>query len=180
MMPIREQFVHDIKKVYDGYIDTCEDAAPSVVAWELYDPCKVAASDEGSFANRGYHFNSLVMPMWSKPENDSRCRQFARDVSDMFKKEIQNHGHQASGGVEGGAGVRGSKGAVMLYGNYDVSLLSLDMVIVLTGSQQYDEISKDIFGVNYPRLQKLKADYDPNNMFDKLFAIQPDGVSSQL
>ena len=39
----------------------------------------------------------------------------------MFKQEIQAHGAKASGGVEGGASVRGRKGAVMLYGNYDVS-----------------------------------------------------------
>lgn len=121
MMPLRQQFVEDVWKTYDAFIDTCSDAAPSVVAWELYDPCQVAASDEGSFANRGWHFNSLVMPMWTQPENDSKCRQFARDLSNMFKQEIQSHGAQASGGVEGGAAVRGRKGAVMLYGNYDVS-----------------------------------------------------------
>lgn len=39
--------------------------------------------------------------------------------------------------------------------------------------QQYDELSKDIFGDNYERLQALKARYDPTNMFDKLFAITP-------
>ena len=61
------------------------------------------------------------MPMWTKAENDQRCRQFARDVSSMFKKEIEAHGNLASNGLEGGAGVRGKKGAVMLYGNYDVS-----------------------------------------------------------
>ncbi|KAK5173813.1 uncharacterized protein LTR77_002494 [Saxophila tyrrhenica] len=164
MMPLREQFVHDIKTAYDGFIDTCPDAALSVVAWELYDPVKVAASDEGSFANRGYHFNSLVMPMWSKAENDAQCRQFARDLSNMFKKEISEHGAKASGGIEGGASVRGRKGAVLLYGNYD----------------QYDEISKDVYGDNYPRLQKIKAQYDPKNMFNKLFAIQPEGASAQL
>jgi FAD/FMN-containing dehydrogenase len=43
--------------------------------------------------------------------------------------------------------------------------------------QQYEEISKDIFGSNYGRLQKLKAQYDPNNVFNKLFAITPDGGS---
>lgn len=39
--------------------------------------------------------------------------------------------------------------------------------------QQYDEISKDIFGENYERLQQIKAKYDPTNMFNKLFAITP-------
>ena len=72
MLPLREQFVRDIQHAYDKFIETCEDAAPSVVAWELFDPCTVAASDQGSFANRGHHFNSLVMPMWTKPENDQR------------------------------------------------------------------------------------------------------------
>lgn len=74
MMPIREQFVHDIKGAYDGFIETCEDAAPSVVAWELYDPVKVATLDQGSFANRGYHFNSLVMPMASTYALNDVCR----------------------------------------------------------------------------------------------------------
>jgi FAD/FMN-containing dehydrogenase len=39
--------------------------------------------------------------------------------------------------------------------------------------QQYDENSKDIIGENYDRLARIKAEYDPNNMFDKLFAIAP-------
>ena len=38
---------------------------------------------------------------------------------------------------------------------------------------EYDEKSRDIFGANYPRLQTLKAKYDPTNVFNKLFAITP-------
>lgn len=113
MLPLREQFVNDIKDAFEKFIDSCDDATGTVIAWELYDPCKVASLEEGSFANRGYHFNSLVMPMWTKADNDQRCRQFARDVSNMFKNEIEEHGNKASEGLEGGVGVRGKKGAVM-------------------------------------------------------------------
>lgn len=39
--------------------------------------------------------------------------------------------------------------------------------------QQYDERSKDIFGEHFGRLAQIKAQYDPKNMFNKLFAITP-------
>ena len=54
-------------------------------------------------------------------------------------------------------GIKGEKGAVMIYGNYD----------------QYEEKSRDVFGDNYERLQELKGRYDPGNVFNKLFAITP-------
>jgi FAD/FMN-containing dehydrogenase len=39
--------------------------------------------------------------------------------------------------------------------------------------QQYDEKPKDIFGEHYDKLSQIKAKYDPNNVFNKLFAITP-------
>lgn len=38
---------------------------------------------------------------------------------------------------------------------------------------EYDEKSRDVFGANYARLQELKAQYDPGNMFNKLFSVAP-------
>jgi hypothetical protein len=37
-----------------------------------------------------------------------------------------------------------------------------------------DEAPEDVFGVNLPRLRKLKAKYDPMNVWSKGFAIEPD------
>ncbi|KAM0704888.1 hypothetical protein Q7P35_007675 [Cladosporium inversicolor] len=162
VMPLREEFVHSVLATYEEFTASCADAKDSLVAWELYDPCVVAKLENGSFANRGLHLNSLIMPTWSKEENDQLCRQWARDASNMFKKEIEAHGKMASEGIEGGASIRGCKGAVMLYGNYD----------------QYDERSKDIFGEHYDRLSQIKAKYDPKNMFNKLFAITPAAVGN--
>jgi chromatin remodeling complex protein RSC6 len=36
-----------------------------------------------------------------------------------------------------------------------------------------DTSAAEIFGHNYPRLQKLKGKYDPTNMFNKTHPISP-------
>ncbi len=36
-----------------------------------------------------------------------------------------------------------------------------------------DSISRAMFGENYPRLQRVKAQYDPNNIFHQWFPIMP-------
>ena len=48
-----------------------------------------------------------------------------------------------------------------------------DLLRIDGNYDHYDERSKDIFGDNYPELQKLKSKYDPTNVFNKLFAITP-------
>lgn len=121
VLPLRAEFVSNVIAKYDEFLGANQDAAPSLVAWELYDTVKVAELDTGSYANRGYHLNGLVMPTWGSKENDQACRQWARDMSNMFKTELEAHSEEPSKGIEGGVGRRGHKGAVMLYGNYDVS-----------------------------------------------------------
>ncbi|KAK4898339.1 hypothetical protein LTR27_003935 [Elasticomyces elasticus] len=157
IMPLRDGFVHEVLAAYEAFTGSCDEAHGSLISWELYDPGVVVHSDKGSFANRGYHLNNLIMPMWTQPIHDQKCRQWARDVSNMFKKEMEVHNGMATKGLEGDVSLRGTKGAVLLYGNYD----------------QYDEISKDIFGVNHEQLARTKKQYDPGNMFNKLFAITP-------
>ena len=119
-LPIREPFVTDMISEYERLITSCPDAGQSLIAWELMDPSKVVAGDAGCFANRGYHLNAVVMPMWTQALDDQQCRQWARDLSEKFKTELEKHGEETGDGVEG-AGIVGPKGAVMLYGNYDVS-----------------------------------------------------------
>lgn len=215
-MPIRPAFVEQVRDSYAAFTDANDDTGISLVLWEMFDPTQVVARDAGCFANRGWALNGMICPLWTKPENDAECRQWARDLSAMFKREIED---------VGGAGVRGEKGAVLLYGNYDresflfsslvshfSSPLSLPTFSLTPSplspfpwscpvpgpsffpscpslhpthysrpnqrtnsplSAEYDERSRDIFGANYPRLQQLKARYDPTNMFNKLFAITP-------
>lgn len=120
-MPIRLPFAQKLLDEYTAFTAGNDDTGISLVLWECYDPAAVVANmDEGSFANRGWHLNGMVCPIWSKSENDAACRQWARDMTALFKAELEAvSGGGASKSVEGGVGLRGNKGATMLYGNYD-------------------------------------------------------------
>lgn len=156
-LPLTTEFVMDVHSIYSEFYGSDPDYATSLLMYELYDPYATLSSTKGSFANRGTHMNALICPIWKDPANDTVCRQWARDLNERFKAELQKHAEISSGGAAGGVAPRGRKGAVLLYGNYD----------------QYDERSRDIFGDNYERLRGLKGQYDPGNMFSKLFGIQP-------
>ena len=159
-LPLQPSFVQEIYKLYVNFFTADpEERGITILLYELYDSWKTVQLSKGSFANRGPHMNALICPIWKNESSDTECRQWARDVNERFKKELENSGLDTSeGGAAGGVAPRGKKGAVLLYGNYD----------------QYDEKSRDIFGDNYPRLQRLKAHYDPSNVFNKLFPIQPE------
>jgi hypothetical protein len=62
VLPLHGEFVLDVLAKYEEFTAFCEHTEDSLVAWELYDPCVVAKSDNGGFANRGLNLNSLIIP----------------------------------------------------------------------------------------------------------------------
>ena len=155
-LPLRPAFIQQMFEEYEKFMTGSDDVGVSLLLWELFDPLKTNNLSAGSFANRGMHGNGMICPIWTKPENDQQCREWARMMNEHFKKELEEQG-QKTGPSEEVATVRGKKRGTQFYGNYD----------------HYDERSWDIFGDNYERLQKLKTKYDPGNVFNKLFAITP-------
>ena len=118
-LPLRKEFVEEVLANFTEFTNTNADARGSLIFYEMYDPVKVVESDFGSFANRGTHMNGMICPLWTKPEHDQAFRKWARDINEMFKGELKKSGLETGNGVDGGVGVRGNKGAVLLYGNYD-------------------------------------------------------------
>lgn len=118
-MPLRKEFVEEVLANFIQFTEGNEDAKGSIIFYEMYDTKKIVESDFGSFASRGSHLNGMIMPLWTKSENDQAFRKWARDINEKFKGELQRSGLETGKGVEGGVGIRGDKGAVLLYGNYD-------------------------------------------------------------
>ncbi|KAL9106909.1 MAG: hypothetical protein Q9227_008157, partial [Pyrenula ochraceoflavens] len=151
--PLRAEFVRDQYNHWAEYTmpSKIEGSELTLMFFEWMDRTKI--SEKGfaasSFANRGMYMDVCIGPFWLKAEDDAVCRQWARDRSEDFEKELERS--------QGTRQVGGENQAVMFYGNYD----------------QYETKSKTVFGSNYPRLQQLKAIYDPKNMFNKLHPITP-------
>jgi hypothetical protein len=76
-LPIRPEFANGVLESFDSFIAKTPDAMGSMMLWEMYDPTQmVTQSTGGSFANRGFHLNSMIAPFWSEVANDTVCRQW--------------------------------------------------------------------------------------------------------
>ena len=125
--PLRPEFVVETMKSFTAFTERVPDAHGSILLFEAYDPSVIvgaAGNKDMGFCNRGLQANACMAPIWDAAANDKVCRQWARDVAEMFKTELKRDGEVPGKGV-GGVGVKGWEGAVMLYGNYDRELLLL-------------------------------------------------------
>ena len=115
-LPLREPFV---RAQYDHWLAF---TAPGRIAgseltmlvWEVADRSRVAARDfaASAYANRGTHMDACIAPFWLGAADDAVCRQWARDRSEDFDRELE-----FTLGRRGGATGEGQP--VMFYPNYD-------------------------------------------------------------
>ncbi len=114
-LPLRPAFVQRMFEEYEKFMNISDDFGVSLLLWELFDPLQVTILSAGSFANRGMHGNGMICPIWTKPENDPQCREWARMMNEHFKRELERQG-EITGPSEEVATMRGKKRATQFYG----------------------------------------------------------------
>ena len=118
-LPLRFAFVKSTMEAYTAFTSEVPNSEESLLLYEIMDPTKICevGNAETGFANRGRHMNAMVGPLWESEQYDGKARQWARDVAEMFKKELareQEMDGNADREKDGGGG----------YGNYDRESLS--------------------------------------------------------
>ena len=87
----------------------------------------------------------MINLVWEDENFSPIAREESRKIGNVFVKAAPTMNSEAVGG----------------YGNYGDAEATTPSV----------EKAKAMWGVNYPRLQQIKAKYDPNGIFNKWFNI---------
>jgi hypothetical protein len=155
------------QRLFDEYgqlVKEHPETGGSAIIIELhpYDKVVEVPTSATAFANRGKWYNINYSLRWKDAALDEKvrsprpsdpmiflCSSFPQLRTWSRTQVNYLRGEEAKGGQDL-AGTRA-------YANYGLG----------------DERVRDVFGENYPRLQQLKARYDPNNVFHKWFPITP-------
>ncbi|KAH6664291.1 hypothetical protein B0J14DRAFT_608210 [Halenospora varia] len=151
-LPLRPAFVRNVFNELSEIIKREPDLVKSSVVLEFLQLNKVSNIPQTatSFANRGPFENAIAWMWWTDPYKDAEFRALGRHLKSFFTDELEKNRKER----------RITSDAVAVYSNF---------------VEPADRDSNGIFGVNLPRLQKLKAKYDPKTLFNKMHPIKPAG-----
>jgi len=144
MAPLDIPFLQNLFADLEHLIQTVPDADKSWMGFELHNPTATMklSQTETAFPNRGRHGTFLLIPAWTKEENDEFCREWGESVDAWTRTEFRRR--QTEPGVD-----EITKTSSGMYPNYNGAGLS----------------SKEVYGVNYEKILNLKKKYDPFNVF---------------
>ncbi|KAE8356747.1 hypothetical protein BDV28DRAFT_65207 [Aspergillus coremiiformis] len=141
VLPLNVKSVEEVYRDFDTIMKTFPRVSESFVVFELlpYIELIKVPNEATAFANRGKYYNAASIFRWHDPELDPKMRSLQQD---MMNKIGRRAGVARSEEMNQGVGV---------YANY----------------AGHEANATELFGDNLPRLQTLKMQYDPDNVFKK-------------
>jgi FAD/FMN-containing dehydrogenase len=164
--PLDPKFV---RSNLDDLIDRIEkhpDLMPSAIILEFFNMrkiCEVPLPDT-ALASRNSTQNGILFLRWTDSTKDQEHRSWAREIQSKWKTELHAKTREHSRGEQ-----------VPQYINYAErkfpSAPSFLSCYVLMSLLAGGSVVPNIYGENLPRLQTVKANYDPKNVFHKMHPI---------
>ncbi|KAI4266041.1 MAG: hypothetical protein L6R35_006998 [Caloplaca aegaea] len=147
-LPVRAEFMLTLFDNFAGFVREVPDASGSLLLFEFFNQDKICQTSNRAmaFANRDFYGNVMAGPKWHDEANDGRCRQWARDVTDLLRREME--AVKIAGQVKVGNGRRGP----------------------VFGEKGLDDLWSELCN---ERLVELKWKYDPKNLFSKGLLLAP-------
>ncbi|KAJ5081154.1 hypothetical protein N7456_013392 [Penicillium angulare] len=141
-VPMRPEFVALLLEAIEGQLNSEPDMVQTFLAIDYMDPssiCRVPI-DQTAFPSRGDFLNGALILQWNDPEKDKHILSWGESIQRLCEKELRQTGREPTG-----------------------------LVSNFVGYTKDTQISPpDMFGINAQRLLKIKAKYDPENLFNKL------------
>ncbi|KAJ5106113.1 Xylooligosaccharide oxidase [Penicillium angulare] len=145
--PVDLKFARTVFEDFMAKIQGDPDLMQSAIILEFIDMRKICETpvSETAFASRNFTQNGIIYLRWTDESKDVEHRTWARGIQAKWKSELDTR-------VTG----QQREGEVPQYINY---------------AEPGDSVVSNIYGQNLERLQKIKAVYDPSNLFHKMHPI---------
>jgi FAD/FMN-containing dehydrogenase len=166
--PLDPGFMRSVFEEFMAKLQSDVDLMPSAIILEFIDMRKICETPlpATAFASRNMTQNGILYMRWTDPTKDLEHRTWARGVQAKWKAELEAKKRDSN-----------SSNDVPQYINYaerKLSCFAKGMMIsslILTLITAGDSVVTNIYGENLARLQSIKAQYDPRNVFHKMHPI---------
>lgn len=162
-LPLDPNFAHSLLGELKKLHDKVEGSRKSIMLFEFFHMGKVMNPwQDMAHAIRGDHQQVMIGPFWVNQKDNATVRSWAADTARVVRAELER--------------VNGKEKADSIgeYGNYDGKHLGNPFTDSAVTNRAATGLLVDparIFGQNLPRLAELKQKYDPDNVFNRSYAL---------
>lgn len=169
--PLAPKFVRSVFEDFMAKLQSEPDLTASAIILEFIDMrkiCEVPLSAT-AFASRNSTQNGIVYLRWTDASKDLEHRSWAREAQAKWTAELdaRSKGRETGEYVPQYINYAERKLLLKLLGLFE----SPSLLFINNNLSAGDSVVPNIYGENFSRLQRVKAQYDPTNIFNKMHPI---------